>query len=249
MEKCNLLIELLEERFNLSSLDRDLVKMALTHKSYAKELADKAYITNYDLLSYQRLELLGDKVLGLVVTEYVFDKYPNLDEGILTKKVEQYVNNSHLFEIAKKMDLQDYLYLGVNLEWNNTKILADALEALIGAIYKSSNIFITTTFIEEIGLFGEVKTITPFESLSDVNRTNYKNALQELTQMQRASLPFYEVIDEWGDDHEKTFNVAVSIDGIVYGTGVGTRKKNAENVAAKNAIEEYRTSINNTFTF
>jgi len=204
--------------------NKDLLKRALTHRSW--ENAGKAN---------ERLEFLGDAVLGLIVSEYLFDIFPNLNEGDLTKMKSSLVNESVLARIFSRFGLARYLYLSSEEEKSGgrekSSITADAMEAILGAIYLDGG-------LEKA--FGVIKRmlLSDCENLiNDESIYNYKGELLELVQIDGRGVPRYEVIEEIGPDHEKTFVVSVSVEAETIGTGKGTTKKEAEQKAAKMALD------------
>ncbi|XMB66329.1 ribonuclease III [Mycoplasmatota bacterium zrk1] len=224
----------LEEKFHIEGLNLELLQQALSHRSFIKEMIDLGEEVDLNYDSYQRLELLGDKVLGLVITQYLYANRENYSEGEITRMVEGYVNNDYLAKIAEEIGLGNYLYLGNNQGSIGTKILADSFEALIGVIYLSKS-------IEEVDKFVRETIVENFDEKYSVNSTpnvsNYKNALQEICQKHGVDIPEYEVISESGADHQKTFTVAVYIKGNNLGSGTANRKKDAEKIAAEQAYK------------
>jgi ribonuclease-3 len=199
------------------------------HRSYVHgKSADRG-------LSNERMEFLGDSVLGLVVNEYLYNRYPDRDEGDLTKIKSLVVSRQVLAKKAEEMGLGKYLLLSAGeVESGGRKrssIIADAMEAVIGAIYLDRGIEAAREFIRREILVG-LHEITRSEE-----HTNYKSLLQELVQGSRKVHPVYRVQSERGPDHDKQFIVDVSISGKMYGRGTGKSKKEAEQSAAKAALE------------
>ena len=199
-----------------------LYETALTHTSFANE---------NNVVSYERLEYLGDAVLELVVSEYLY-KNSDYGEGKMTKLRSHYVCENANYEYSTKLGLNEYLRLGHGEEENGGKyrkaIVADIFESFLGAMYldlgfKSVREFIYKNVIPYI----EDKSIDFFD--------DYKSVLQELVQTDKKSLS-YRVVDESGPAHDKTFTVEVVIDDIVYGRGTDHTKKGAEQIAAHDAL-------------
>ncbi len=218
-------------KFAVSFKDFSLLNCALTHASYTKENA-----LNY---SYEKLEFLGDAVLKIAISEFLFKEYPQYDEGELTHHRALIVSDKILAKFAEKIKLGELILLGESeMRHNGAKkvsILACAFEAILGAIFLDANQeskglsaaseFILSNFKNEI-----VYLIENFKF------SNPKAALQEYTQGLNNELPIYKTIKEDGRAHDKIFEVEVFYDGKTLGTGTGKRKKDAQQIAAKNAL-------------
>jgi ribonuclease-3 len=200
---------------------------ALVHRSYLEENEDYMF-------SNERLEYLGDSVLNLVIGEYLFSKFPEEEEGFLTKVRAKMVNRNALNIAAENIRLADFLLLSSNVSQNvisNSKsILSDAFEALIGAVYLDSGLdackkFITRVIADPI--------LEEGEHLID---ENYKSQLLEFSQANKLKTPVYEIIEEEGPHHARIFTVEVLIGGVKYGVGRGMSKKSAEQNAARIAL-------------
>lgn len=197
---------------------------AFTHTSFANE-------NNCE--SYERLEYLGDAVLEVIMSEYLY-KNTEFEEGIMTKTRAKYVCEDALYEYSLKLGLNNYLRLGHGEEENGGRlrkaIVADIFEAFTGAIFLDQGFDIVKKFIYD-------NVIKMIEN-NEVNFDNdYKSILQELIQTDKRSLE-YIVVDETGPAHNKTFKVIVKVDDIVYGTGIAHSKKEAEQHAAKDALKK-----------
>lgn len=210
-----------------------LLEQALIHSSYANER--KAGITEHN----ERLEFLGDAVLDLVIGEYLFRNFPALPEGELTKARATVVCEQTLARRAKELEVGSYIKLGKGEAASGGRerisILADAFEAIIGAIYLDSGFNAVSKFI-----------LTQLESdLAMVERgdyaQDYKTLLQEIIQRNSSHKITYEVVSESGPDHNKTFEVAVGVNGDRLGMGRGKNKKEAEQNAARQALQELQT--------
>ncbi len=209
----------------------ELLNQSLTHTSYAYELSDR----NNGILQNERMEFLGDVVLGLIISEYIYQKYPDYMEGDLAKIRAKIVSRPILAKQAKHLELGKYLLLGKGEEITGGRsrhsILADTIEALIGAIYLDSGLeksryFILSRFKEEIEKITE-----------NVHVQDYKTDFQEWTQKKFKTLPFYKVINREGPDHNRIFEIAVMVKGETYGIGKGGSKKEAEQRAAFFALQ------------
>jgi len=207
--------------------DYALLQQSLTHRSYLGESAQA--------MSNERLEFLGDSVLGIVVAEYLFSKFPDRTEGELAKAKAVAVSEPILGESAKNMGVSDMLLMSAGEEASGGRrrlsILADAFEALIAVIYMDCGLEAARQFI-----------LRALESiLVDIERKehirDYKTLLQEHTQGIYKKAPTYVVIDEKGADHDKTFLIEARLDDIVMGRGEGKSKKQAEQAAALQALE------------
>ena len=206
-----------------------LLQNALTHSSYANECWHDS------LKSNERLEFLGDSILGMVVAEYLFTRFPNCPEGELTKMRADMVCEQALAAIAEKLDLGRHLLLGNGEEQtggrNRASILADAVESVIAASFLDGGMDAAKAFIEKFVLC-DVKP-------EPKHNVDYKTALQEQVQKKKAQVLTYELLEESGPDHAKLFKVAVNLNGKQIGTGEGSSKKRAEQAAAKTALEAH----------
>ena len=221
-------LEALESILNYKFKDQSILRLALTHSSYANELKDKSADYN------ERLEFLGDSVLGIVIAEYVFTKHPEFKEGELTKMRSKIVCESTLAEVAAELELGEYMLFGKGeaLTGGRTRrsILADAFEALIAALYLDGGFEIAKPFIYA---FMQDKIDMAEKGLIV---DDYKTHLQELIQTNKDNRIKYELIEEKGPDHRKVFNTAVKLNGKVIGSGEGKSKKESEQEAAKMAL-------------
>ena len=205
--------------------NKELLKTALTHTSYAYEQKCK---------SNERLEYLGDSILEFISSEYLFKNYENLSEGEMTKVRSYAVCENGLYEVALKHNFSDFLYLGKSerSEKNKKKaILADSVEAVIAAIYLDSGIEEARKFIIE-----NIKDLIEYAS-HNVGLKDYKTVLQEKLQVNGDIKIEYKIIGESGPDHDKTFVAEVDCEGKKLAEGKGRSKKAAEMEAAKKALE------------
>lgn len=211
-------------KLNIKPNNVELFETALTHTSYANE---------FSVSSYERLEYLGDAVLELVMSEYLYLN-TSLDEGDMTKLRSHYVCEAALYEYSIKLGLNDYLKLGHGEEISGGKyrkaIVADIYEAFIGAIFLDQGYNKAKEFIYNSAIpYLKTEQLDFFD--------DYKSKLQEYVQTDKKSLE-YEIINEEGPSHNKVFTAVVKIDNIVYGKGVAHSKKEAEQEAAKSALEK-----------
>lgn len=222
-------IEQLERMIGTSIGDPFLFIKALRHRSI---LADDSFSSTD---SYERLEFLGDAVLDLIVTEIIFDKYPDENEGFLTKLRAKMVKGDALAEYSRKLNISDLLVIGDRAQGQGIEfsksVLADVFEALIGAIYLDSGYESAAHFFKQ--LFEEH---IDFENLTDT-LDNYKSLLLEYAQANQMAIPRYEVVRESGPGHNKTFEVRVLVDEQEMGQGRGKSKKEAEQRAARSALQ------------
>ncbi|MEG0825965.1 MAG: ribonuclease III [Bacilli bacterium] len=212
------------ENLNIKPNNLEIYIKAFTHTSYANE-------NNKE--SYERLEYLGDAVLELIMSEYLYTT-TNYEEGKMTKLRSHFVCENALYEYSLKLNLNDYLLLGHGEEENGGKfrkaIVADIFEAFIGAMFLDQGLAKVKEFIyNNVINIIENKEIEFFE--------DYKSELQELVQTDKRSLK-YVIVKETGPAHDKMFTVEVKIDNIIYGKGTAHSKKEAEQEAAKNALEK-----------
>ena len=218
----------LEKKLNYKFADKKLLRNALCHSSYSNERKSE------NISSNERMEFLGDSVLSLVVSNYIFENYPNLPEGDLTKTRAAIVCERSLCACAQNIEMGNYLILGHGEEQTGGRtrasILADAFEALIAAIYLDSNFSVVREW-----LLGQLYD-TIVSAVNGKTFTDFKTALQERVQVHGAVDIRYEVVGESGPDHRKTFTVHVFINNELMGMGEGSSKKNAEQMAASDAL-------------
>ncbi|MBR0535739.1 MAG: ribonuclease III [Clostridia bacterium] len=218
-------IKAFEEKIGYVFKDKELIKIALTHSSYANE--NKLPRDN------ERLEFLGDSVLGFVTAEYLFSEYKSRHEGELTKLRAAVVCEKSLFKFAEKISLGEFIYMGKGEEnsggRNRPSIVSDAFEAVIAAMY----------------LDGGIESVKPYilsfitEAVKrEANFKDNKSLLQEKIQKDKLYTISYEELDETGPDHEKVFRFAVKLNGEIAGIGEGRSKKEAEQAAAGAALEK-----------
>ena len=218
----------LEAKIGYSFKDRALLRTALTHSSYANERHGG------DCQSYERLEFLGDSILGLITAEFLYAHEPRLPEGRMTKLRAELVCESSLYRVALKLELGKHMRLGRGEEHTGGRqrpsILADMVEAIIAAMYLDSGMEQSRRFV--------IDMILKDARIDDSHPTaDYKTQLQELVQRRSDQHISYAMTGESGPDHNKTFSFSVSINGVPAGEGSGRTKKEAEQMAAMKALE------------
>ncbi|MBV6444208.1 MAG: ribonuclease III [Ignavibacteriales bacterium] len=217
----------LEELIGKKITNPDRFIEALTHRSALDQTKFKT--------SNERLEFLGDAVLGMIVAEALFEMFPQTNEGLLTKMRSNLVNKNNLFEVARVINLYQFLFIQEDLISGQSlgikSVLADATEALIGAIYTEYGYEVTKDFILKYVL---EPGLTKGVHVAD---ENFKSQLLELIQKRREELPKYYVVEETGPEHDRVFTVRVAVGPKVLGEGQGRNKKSAEQSAAKMALE------------
>ncbi len=218
----------LEEKIGYRFQDKDLLRTALTHSSYANEEHPGR------LQSYERLEFLGDAILGLTAAEFLYRHEPELAEGRMTRLRSELVCEASLHRVAEELGLADYMRLGKSERNNGVRgrrsITADMVEAVIAAIYLDGGLEEAKAFI--------LRTVLKDAPIGEEHRSaDYKSRLQELVQSEAGSHVAYELTGESGPDHDKLFSYRVLINGVPAGEGSGRSKKEAEQMAAKEALE------------
>jgi len=217
-------METLEAKLGYTFRDRSLLENALTHSSYANE-------NHSPMGSNERLEFLGDSILGMVTAAYLYREHPGLPEGDLTRTRAALVCEESLVEVADRLDLGAYLKLGRGEACGGGRerpsIRADAVEAVLAAVFLDGGLVEARRIIQRF--------ILDQEKEKGTNR-DHKTALQELVQRQSGRVLAYRLIGESGPDHAKTFTVEVTLNGEAVGRGEGHSKKEAEQMAAKAAI-------------
>lgn len=220
------MLEQLEQAIGYTFRDKSLLEMALSHSSYANE-------TLHDnLKSYERLEFLGDSILGFVVAEYLYQNYPDQLEGQLTRLRAELVCETNLAKIAEKIGIGEHLKLGHGGEQDGGRhrasIISDVVESIIAASYLDGG--------EEAARGIINRFVLSDISFNTIRDDDYKTALQELIQRKKNQSVSYKLIGEKGPDHQKVFCVEVLLNGQTIGTGEGTSKKRAEQSAAQAGI-------------
>ena len=222
-------VVVLQERLGVERLDSDLGLAALTHKSYCNEHRGESVIDN------ERLEFLGDAVVDLLVSHRLMERFPSADEGELSKLRALIVNEDALARVARELHIGELLRMGRGEELTGgrgkSSVLADALEAVIAAVYLTEGVtgamvVIDLHFAEALDGVAEGRS-----------GDDYKTRLQEMMQSQGRAAPRYRVVAEEGPDHAKTFEVEVSVGGEPFGRATGRSKKEAEQAAARKTLE------------
>ena len=219
-------------KFNLSYKfkNKQLFEIALTHRSYLNEHKTK------NLISNERLEFLGDAVLELIVSLYLYNKYPNFSEGKLTALRAKLVQTKTLFLASERLKIGQQLKFSKGEKESggekNPSILADTFEAIIGAIYEDSGFQSTYDFVQK-------NLLDPSEKLFKTKLPqDYKSKFQEIIQAKGFYSPIYKVLNSQGPDHNKTFKIAVFVNKKKYAIGAGKSKQEAEQESARQALEK-----------
>lgn len=220
-------IKELLERLSIKYNDSSLYETAFTHSSFNSDANTKHH-------DYERLEFLGDTVVGLVVAELSFKIYPNVSQGPLTKMKSSLVSTPSLAKLSRKLGFAEYIKVGCSFTSEVSKadhLLEDVFEAFVGALYLDLGFEKAKEFV--VSMFDDLVRNYDFDALVD-----YKSRLQEEMQAEHRESVSYEVVKEIGPAHDRRFVVQVVFDGIVLGVGEGTSKKSAEQMAAKQALNK-----------
>ncbi len=224
-------LEDFEEAIGIRFGDRSWLRAALTHPSYWGDFAIPE--TERLARSYERLEFLGDSVIALSVCTHLFRLYPDHNQGLLSKAKAYLVSRTVLLNVARRINISEYLRIGKGVEEtagrDHSSFMVDCLEALVGAIYMDKGFQTASDFVYEI-----IKE--DFNEILDKGIQDHKTSLQEIVQKKFKCLPRYKLISQTGPEHHKLFKVEVLVDGEKYGEGEGYSKKEAETIAAKQAI-------------
>ena len=209
----------LQKKINIKFKNLNYLKKSITHKSYDS------------LKNYEKLEFLGDRILGFVISKKLIELYPNQKEGVLDKKLASLVNKNQCLEIAKHIGLEKFILIGnkkTNAKVEN-KILADSIEALIGAIYYDKGFEVTEKFI--------LNMWKSFINLSEETIIDSKTKLQEYSLKKFKSLPIYKLVSSSGPNHKPNFTISVRLKDTKFYDGSGDSKKKAEQNAAKKLLD------------
>ena len=222
------MINELEKAIGYQFRNITVLQNALSHSSYANERWHDS------LKSNERLEFLGDSILGMLVADYLYRNFPDRPEGELTRMRADMVCEKALAVVANTLDLGRHLLLGKGEELgggrNRDSILADAVESVIAACYLDGGMDAAVQFIQ--------KFILVNVPVTKLHNADYKTALQELVQQKKNQVLAYRLVGESGPDHDKEFCVELTLNGEVVGTGIGSSKKRAEQAAAHAAMEK-----------
>ena len=207
-------------KYQIEVENKELLLEALTHSSYSNE---------HNCNNYERLEYLGDAVLELIVSDYLFNN-ETINEGSMTKKRASYVCEEALATYSREVGFIPFIRVGHGQIDNiNDTIIADIFEAILGVIYLEKGLDVAKKYINEV--------VIPHIKNNDVFLTDYKSALQENIQTDKKTLE-YVLVDENGPAHDKTYTVEVRVDDMIFGRGTGKSKKEAEQMAAKDAFKK-----------
>ena len=220
-------IQELLDQYKIRVKNRELFELAFTHKSFNGDANTKHH-------DYERLEFLGDSVLGCVVAELAFKTHQDMAQGPLTKLKSAIVSTVPLAETARQMHLDEYVRVGNSFANDVSKsdsLLEDVFEAFVGALYLDQGFTVTRKLLIKV-LHSHIQAF----QMKDL--TDYKSRLQEEMQAEHRESVAYEVIKEEGPSHQRIFTVQVTFDGVVLGVGKGSTKKKAEQEAAKAALEK-----------
>ena len=229
IEELNARVPLIEEKLNYSFMNKQLLVLSFVHRSFFNE--------NKNLISQnnERLEFLGDSVLGLIVSDYLYAYLPQEAEGHLSHLRSHIVEAGSCSQLLNQLDVAQYILLGRGERMNDGRgretILADLFEALIGAIYLDGGLPAAKQF------FFDHYSSNLVDSLAKPLR-NWKAELQDFSQKKHQKPPFYRIVKELGPDHSKTFQVIVCVGDVDIAEGVGASKKEAEQAAAENALNK-----------
>lgn len=211
--------------------NKKLFTQAFTHRSYLNE-------TKEEIASNERMEFLGDSIISFIVSQYLYSKYPQFDEGILTNIRSLMVNTKSLAQIAKELNFGNFLKLSKGEEESkgrqNQSLLADCFEAYVGALFIDQGINAASGFLNVV-LIPKAEEIIGNKSFKDP-----KSLLQELVQSRKHSSPSYIVLGESGPAHAKQFRIGAYVENSLIAEGIGKSKRDAEENAAENALETYK---------
>jgi len=221
-------LQLFERHAGIRFHELEFLNQAFTHRSFANELGETAE-------NNERLEFLGDSVLGLAVSEYLYETLPDQPEGELARIKSFVVSEASLSEISRKLRVDNYILIGRGEEYSGGRtkkaILADCLEAIIGAYYLDSGFLPSRKFVHDM-LIPEINKV-----LENKHAKDYKTLLQEYVQKRMKTYPKYKVVQKTGPDHDRTFWIEVHVGDRSFGAGKGKNKKEAEQEAARIAYE------------
>ena len=219
----------IEKKLGYTFKNQSILETALTHSSYANEHKGLSQASN------ERLEYLGDSILGMTVADHLYSNYPDMTEGGMTRLRAELVCENSLRRVSIEIGLGKHIKLGKGEEHSGgrrrSSILADAVEALIAALYLDGGLEVTKEFIGKY-------ILSEIHAIESRRNSDYKTALQELVQQHSGQTLSYNVLGESGPDHNKQFEAEVCLNGKPIGRGIGRTKKVAEQAAAQKALEE-----------
>lgn len=227
------ILKKIESLLNVPPNSEEYYIKAFTHRSYLEKIKE-------NIKSNERLEFLGDSILGKIVAEYLFKNYPYKKEGFLTKSRSHLVNKQSLENIGFNLNLHEYLFINNRYLANDKKslanVVADCLEAVIGAIYLDLGEEVASKFVTKYIIEPQVKS-------GRINYDkNYKGQLLEYAHANNLEQPVYKILEQTGPQHDKIYLIEVSLNSSINGIGKGPNKKIAEQKAAKNALKSLKTS-------
>jgi ribonuclease-3 len=227
-------LQLFEKQIGIRFRNIGLLNLAFCHRSYANEI-------DIDVDNNEKLEFLGDSVLGLVVSEYLFTAFKDQSEGEMAKIKSFVVSEASLAKIAKQIKVDNFILIGRGEEYSGGRskraIIADCLEAIIGAYYLDSGLKMTRDFVLNL-LVPEIDAVR-----ENRHQKDYKTLLQEFAQKKFKTYPRYKTVKKRGPDHDRTFWIEVSINDRCFGPGVGKNKKEAEQQAAGIAYDSLKKEV------
>ena len=212
----------LQKKINIKFKDLNILKKSITHKSFDS------------VNNYEKLEFLGDRILGFVISKKLIELYPSEKEGVLDKKLASLVNKNKCLEVAKTVSLEKFILVGNKNSKTKVenKIIADSIEALIGAIYYEKGFEVVEKFI--------LNMWRNFIKLSEETIIDSKTKLQEYSLKKFKSLPIYKLVSRSGPKHKPKFTTSVKLKNSEFFNGQGNSKKNAEQNAAKNLLDNFK---------
>lgn len=225
-------LEELQKDLNIHFKNSDLLQNAFIHRSYLNEHKDFTGQSN------ERLEFLGDSILSIIVSKFLYENLPKSTEGELTQLRASLVRTETLAKLAQKLSLGNFLFLSKGEEDSggrtNNSILANTFESLVGAMYLDQGLEVSQKFIEE-------HILTKWKTLTKTAVLDHKSKLQELVQKKFHKSPLYKLLNSWGPDHDRRFEVGAFLDNQILGKGSGRNKQAAAQDAACDAITRLKT--------
>lgn len=233
-------LDSLEQAIGYTFTNREILRRALTHSSHAHERSTSGHAGG--LTDNEQLEFLGDAVLGLLISEGLVERFPEYQEGRLSKLKAHLVSASYLQEIAQNLDLGSYLHLGRGEEMSGGRakptLLVDALEAVIAALYLDGGLEEARRFVNRFLLGGAHGGLIQIEERLPHRVVDFKSALQELAQARKLPQPRYVIVRERGPEHSKTFTIEARVGGDLISQAEGLTKKSAAQKAARAIFEK-----------